>query len=382
MKILTVRSSLPDMGPGTQPLTLAKEMSSLGHTTIFATSGGVYTSHIEREGFEVTIIPELAHDRHDIWSVCRAVLELRKLIKRYQPDVVHGHNAAATIVAFLAGLANFSLIPCVTSVRGVEERESHRWRNQIWKLVPGVLLAVCDNTKVRLVSFGVKSERIRVTFNGVSLKKFQPSADLRRKLRQAYSIDDRIVLGVVGAMTGPTNLDGPGKGQHILLRAVKALSERHPELFVVLVGDGPSKHMVEALAEELGINHQVLFLGRRFDIPEMLSLMDIYCLPSIHGEFFPNSIVEAMAMELPWVGSDIAGLSELTAQGKAGMVSEIGNVEALVNNLRRLVSNEQTRKQMGRAARQEVESNFTIDKVTQRIISAYVDAGAEQFSKS
>ena len=100
----------------------------------------------------------------------------------------------------------------------------------------------------------------------------------------------------------------------------------------------PDKALVEAIAAETGMTDRVMFVGRRFDTPELLSAMDIYALPSILGEFFPNSIVEAMCMNLPWIGSDIAGLSELTANNEAGWVSPIGDVEALTADLDRLVS--------------------------------------------
>jgi glycosyltransferase involved in cell wall biosynthesis len=108
----------------------------------------------------------------------------------------------------------------------------------------------------------------------------------------------------------------------------------------------------------------------------MLSAMDIYCQPSIFGEFFPNAIIEAMAMGKPWIGSDIAGLKELTAGDSAGWVSPPGDVDALAANLDRLAGDAELRASRGRAARKHVQAELTIEKVVDRILGAYRAAGA------
>jgi glycosyltransferase involved in cell wall biosynthesis len=218
-------------------------------------------------------------------------------------------------------------------------------------------------------------EKIVVSYNGVDLARFDPAAEDGEAVRREFGLEDRLVVGVTGAMTGPESLDGPGKGQHILVKAAATLKAEFPDLSVLLVGDGPARHKVEQTVAACGMGDRVVFAGRRFDVPRLLSAMDIYCLPSIHGEFFPNSIIEAMSMELPWIGADIAGLSELTAGGDAGWVSAPGDVEALAANLRRLAADVDLRRKRGLRGRREVEARFTIDKVTDRILEAYRAAG-------
>ena len=328
-------------------------------------------------GFTVHVVPELAHDRHDPVSVARGIAALARIIRAERPDVIHGHNAAATICGWLAGLATGRRLPCVTSVRGVEERASHNWRNQIWKRVPGVLLGVCEKTRERLMSFGVPSARIVVTYNGVDTTRFVPGDRQRAEQRAALGLTDEVVVGSVGAMVAFAGEEGAGKGQHLLVRAAAQLKDKHPGLRVLLVGDGTGRPLVEAVAREVGIEDRVMFVGRRFDTPELLSAMDIYALASTQGEFFPNSIVEAMCMNLPWIGSDIAGLGELTANGEAGWVTPIGDVDALAANLDRLVSDPELRRTRGDRARREVMERLTIEKVTERILGAFRTAGAK-----
>lgn len=374
MKILTVRSSMPANGPSTQSLTIAKTMKSNGHELEFVTSGGAYSETVRESGFVVHIVPGLAHNRRDPLNVGRAIFSLSSVIRTFRPDVIHGHNAAATVCSVLAGYLAGRRVPCVTSVRGVEERSTHQWRNRVWKRTPGLLLGVCEKTRDRLLSFGVQPEKIRVTYNGADLKRFNPFLYDGEAQKEILGLADKIVVGSTGAMTGPENLEGPSKGQHVLIRAVAKLSEKHDNLAILFVGDGPRRGQLERMAKEYGISDNVVFAGQRWDVPEMLSAMDIYCLPSIWGEFFPNSIIEAMAMKKPWIGSDIAGLSELTANNRAGWVTPPGDVNALASNLEKLLFDRNERDFRGLAAREEVEEKFSSDKVCQAIMGAYREA--------
>lgn len=377
MKILMVRSVLADNGPGSQSHTLALELRRRGHAVLFASSGGAFVPTIERSGFAVHVIPELAYDQHGPRAVSRAIRALTRVIRVERPDVIHGHNAAATMCAFIAGLLCGRRIPCVTSVRGVEERETHSWRNAIWRWLPGVLIGVCRKTEERLRGFGVAAARILVSYNGVDTARFDSARTDREKTRAELGLEGRVVVGLTGAMVGPDFLDGPSKGQHVLVQALALLADRHPQLAVLLVGDGPGRAQVERVAAELGVADRVVFAGRRFDVPDMLAAMDIYCLPSIWGEFFPNSILEAMCMGLPWVGSDLAGLPELTADGEAGWVVPPGDAGALAERLGVLVADASLRAERGARARREVLARFTIAKVVDRVERAYALAGVE-----
>lgn len=376
MHVLTVRSILADNGPGSQSFTIAQELRGRGHSVSFASSGGAYVPTIREGGFAVHVIPQLAHDQHTPLAIAVAIRKLAGIIRAEKPEIIHGHNAAATMCAFIAGLSVGRRIPCVTSVRGVEERASYSWRNGIWKRLPGYLLGVCMKTKERLLGFGVPEDKIVVTYNGADTSRFDPSRMESEVTRRELGLEGKIVVGTTGAMVGPDFLDGPSKGQHKLIEAVGRLKDKHPNLHVLLVGDGPRRKEAESAADAAGIRDRVVFAGKRFDVPEMLSAMDIYCLPSIWGEFFPNSIIEAMCMGKPWIGSRIAGLPELTADGSAGWLVEPGDVDGLVEKLDTLASDQSLRNLMGEAGRAEALERFTIDKVTDRILGAYRKAGA------
>lgn len=368
---------MADGGPGTQPLTLANELRARGHSVSFATSGGVMVEKVIAAGYPVELIPTMAFDRHDPISVLRTIVALGGLIKRDKIDVVHGHNGTATICAWLGALLRGKRVPAVTSIRGIEERQGYGYRNLIWRMLPGYLFAVCENGRKRLQEFGVPAHRVMTTYNGVDLTRFSPELYDREAVRRELGLENTITVGTVGAMLGERDWGGPGKGQHLLIEAAAHLVSDFPQLRVLLVGDGPMRPVAEQTAVRLGIKDKVMFLGRRLDVPPLVAAMDIYCLPSIRGEFFPNSIVEAMAMGKPWLGSDIAGLSELTAEGGAGTVVPVGDVAALTRELRRLVASEDLRLRMGAHARREVLERFAIERVVDRVLDGYARAGSQ-----
>lgn len=376
MHILMIRSALVDMGPGTQPLALALELRSRGHQVSFATSGGVFAPEVEKRGFKVFVIPALAPDRHDAGSLIEGALALRRVIRTEKIDVVHGHNAAATLYGWLGGVLGGRFLPAATSVRGVEERGTHQRRNRIWRILPGTLIAVCEKARERLIGFGVPTDRIVVSYNGVDLGKFNPDSTERAAVRAELGLKYEIVVATVGAMVGGPDWKGPSKGQDLVVQALAKLQDRLPALRVMLVGDGDMRASVEDTARRLNVTDKVLFMGRRFDVARLLAATDIYCLPSVAGEFFPNSIVEAMAMGKPWIGSDIAGLGELTANGAAGLLVKVGDVDGLAQRILELANNDALRAEMGRRARVEVEERFTIVRVVDRVLAAYAKSGA------
>jgi len=376
VKVLMVRSLLSDNGPGTQSLTLAKDLRKRDVNVMFAAGGGAYVENIRQHDFLVEEIPELSPHGRSPFRTMRCIQRLRQVIVAYRPQIIHGHNAASTICGWLASVSAGTRLPCVTSVRGVEERPTHQWRNLVWRTTPGILLGVCEKTKERLLGYGVPENKIRVTYNGVDIERFTPLLKDGAEVRREFGLRGKIVVGCVGAMVAGPGIEGPTKGQDNLIRAIANLKDDHPNIMALLVGDGPRRGMLEQLACHLGVTDKVIFAGRRFDVERMLSAMDIYCLASTFGEFFPNSIIEAMAMELPWVGSDIAGLGELTAQGEAGWLSPPGDVEALTLNLRKLVQEKELRTRRGRRGRLEVEERFTTGHVVKRLLAAYDAAGA------
>jgi glycosyltransferase involved in cell wall biosynthesis len=367
MKILQMRSEFEDSGPGTQALTIAKELRERGHDVEFLACGGALQDDIEEAGFRFHVVPGFRVGERGPVQTLKAIGRIARVLRERQIELVHGHNATSVQLAHFASKRNRQRLPLVQSVRGVELRKWFQWRNWIYKISPARLLAVCDFTRQTLIGFGVPQERITVTYNGVDPDRFNPDTVDRQRKRDEFGIQDRTVVGHIGAMNG-------FKGQDLLVEAIARVKDRFPQVAGLLVGDGPSRELVERRARELNVADRIHFAGMRFESPEFHGAFDIYAQPSVLGEMFPNSIIEAMSMRTPWVGSDISGLSEMTANERAGWVTTPGDVDALAANLAKLLDDDSLRRQRGIEGYDEVHRRFTIQHVVTRIEGVYEQA--------
>lgn len=366
MKVLQIRSAFEDNGPGSQSLSIANELRDRGHVVEFCSSKCVMKEKINEAGFVFNELSCLERTKRGVTDLIRSILSVRKLIQKRSVDVIHAHNAYTAIVSYISTLLLMRSVVICHSVRGVELRPKYQWRNWIYKKYPIHIFAVSQFTKELLVKFGAKESNIVVTYNGVNLTKFDKNKTTSVKIRTEFCIPkENIIIGHVGAMSTNT------KGQHILIEAFSRLCNKYSNISLIVVGDGSSLVDFKNLAIKLNVQDRVIFPGRRFDIPDFQSAFDIFCLTSIWGEMFPNAILEAMAMGNPWIGSDISGLSELTAGGRAGKVIEPGNVAALQRELDLLILNKAERARRGREAYQEVVAKFTIQKVVDRMECIY-----------
>ncbi|MHB8516641.1 MAG: glycosyltransferase, partial [Dehalococcoidia bacterium] len=144
-----------------------------------------------------------------------------------------------------------------------------------------------------------------------------------------------------------------------LLRAVAVLGARGVTVELVLAGDGPSRRELEGLAADLGIAERVAFLGEvaHDDVPAVLQGLDVFAMPST-WEGFGVSAIEASAMELPVVASDIHGIPDVVVDGETGILVPARDVDAIASAISRLAGDPALRRAMGAAGRAFVERNY------------------------
>ena len=174
------------------------------------------------------------------------------------------------------------------------------------------------------------------------------------------------VLGYVGRIM-------PEKDLETWLRAAAVVGQRYPEAQFVLVGEGrdaSTLSQLQRLATDLGIGARVHFPGYRAQLLPVYAAFDLFVLTS-RREGLPNSVLEAMAMGLPVVTTDVAGTKELVVHGQTGFVLPQGDVQGLAQAMLSLVDNTQLRQCLGRAGRQRVEQEFSFTGRLQRIEALY-----------
>ncbi|MBZ0304773.1 MAG: glycosyltransferase, partial [Anaerolineae bacterium] len=130
-----------------------------------------------------------------------------------------------------------------------------------------------------------------------------------------------------------------------------------PEAQFLLVGDGELRPQLEQQAHDL--KDRVHFLGQRLDIPDILQASDIFILPS-EMEALPTVLIEAGAVGLPCIASDVGGIPEIIQDGKTGLLVPPHDATALANALRKLIQQPEKMRQMGQQALETVREQFDL----------------------
>jgi glycosyltransferase involved in cell wall biosynthesis len=165
----------------------------------------------------------------------------------------------------------------------------------------------------------------------------------------------------------------PEKDLQTWLRAAAVVAKRYPQARFVLIGEGKDNSCLEQLkrlAVELGIAERTYFPGYRSDLLPVYASFDLFFLSS-RREGLPNSILEAMAMGLPVVTSDVAGAKELVLDGQTGYVLPQGDAVGIARAIMALAANGALRQQMSQAGRQRVEREFSFATRLRRIEVLY-----------
>ena len=216
--------------------------------------------------------------------------------------------------------------------------------------------------------------------NGVDLARFSPDgpagqglAELRREL--GIEPAARPVVIMVGRLVRE-------KGYFEFLEAFGELRRSMPAARALLIGEAlasdhdDSADAIRAHARRLGVADSVVFAGLRTDIPRLLALGDLFCLPSWR-EGMPRSVIEAMAAGLPVVATNIRGCREEVEDGLTGLLTPVRDAPALAEAMRRILSDEGLRRQMGEAglrrARERFDENEVIERQTRVLRTLFLE---------
>jgi hypothetical protein len=249
---------------------------------------------------------------------------------------------------------------------------------QLRALARGVdrYLAVSRDIVRELVDvLGWPEEKVEVSYNAVDVARVEVTAPPGLREQLGGSESRPLVLT-------PARLDAQ-KGHRVLFEAVAQV----PDAVFVLVGEGPEREPLEALAAQLGIEERVRFLGRREDVPQLLAVCDVFALPSLY-EGSSLAVLEAMAARKPIVSSAIGGTDELIEDGESGLLVPPGDAAALAAALRRLLGDPQLCESLAGRARERVEHDLTRERMAARVTGVYrellgeVPAGAEALPES
>jgi len=320
-------------------------------------------------GPELPAEPSLKGRLGALWATLPALGSLVRLawyIRRHDIRVIHSTDRPRDAFAC-------TLLARMTRARGIvhvhvgyAEWMSGLRRRSIRSA--DALIAISQFVKDTLATSGHPGRTTHVVLNAIDLDRWQPGAGRD---------DARHELGIPAAAPVVVTVCRlfDAKGPEQLIRAIAVVRDELPDVRLVIVGDdGPeqgrySSHLAD-VAAGLGVADQVLFLGRRSDVPRLMAAADVFAMPSI-DEPFGLVYLEAMAMERPVVALTNGGTPEVVVNGVTGLLSEPGDMDALAGNLLRLLRDPSLRRRMGEHGRRRVEEHFTADRMAADAAQVY-----------
>jgi len=353
-----------------------KAFAAAGYDVVTASAPGDHVDAVRARGLRHVEVPSLSRNVNP--AADRAAwTELCQLFTKERPDIVHTHNPKPGVLGRVA--ARRSGVPIVVNtVHGLYAQPSDSLARRVPVFAAERFAAAFSDAELvqnpedvaLLRSLRVPSQRIHLLGNGIDLDHFSASRvepQSSRALRYTLGIAPSTpIVGVVGRLVWE-------KGYRELFDAVKLLRRRSSNDFAVVVV-GPAEPEKSGAVDEDSIAEMtslgVHFLGSRTDVNVLLSLFDLFVLPS-HREGYPRSAMEASAMGLPVIATDIRGCRQVVDVGVSGLLVPVGDHAALAGAIESLLANPLRRKQLGGAAIRRAHAEFDHNRVISRTLGVY-----------
>jgi len=326
---------------------------------------------LKSEGIEFIQCPFLLR-RINIIKDLKAFFDIFRVIKKNSPLIVHTHSSKAGFLGRLAAkLAGIPIIvhtphghvffgyfgPLKTKVFIILEKLASRITDKIVALTNREKE---DHVRLRIAN----DDKFIVIHSGVELKTFKefPFNEKQYFKKELGIPENFLVVGTIGRLV-------PVKGPEFLIEAAKYIIPKYPNTYFLFSGDGHLKQNLEEKASVLGIKNNIIFLGWRDDIAEIISVYDVFVLPSLN-EGMGRVLVEAMALGKPIVASNVGGIPDLVTHGKNGFLVPPKDPEELAKYIQILLEDGERREKMGLAGKDMVK-NFSSEIMVDRIAELY-----------
>lgn len=280
-----------------------------------------------------------------------------------------GRALGAPVLYEVRGLWDLTRIAREPGWEGsAEHRLFHRLETQAAREADHVV-TLTDGLKAEFVSRGVEPARITVIPNCVDAHAFAPRPRDPELLR-SLDLEEKLVIGYVGSLIDYEGMD-------LLVRAFSKATARHPDLRLLLVGDGRARAGISRAIRDSGVEERCRMVGAvaASDVPRYYSLIDVAPFPrrglAVCELVSPLKPLEAMAAEKAVLVSDVAALAEMVVDGATGLVHRKDDAESLASALLRLADDADLRHRLGRAARAWVARERTWEMAAGRFADLY-----------
>jgi glycosyltransferase involved in cell wall biosynthesis len=364
VRVLHLISSNGLFGAERVVVELCKALKSEGCRPVIGVIRNDYNPHTELAeealagGIDHAVFP--CRKRLDLGLVRR----IGRYLRQEGVDVLHCHGYKAN---FYGLLASRKRIPTVAT--------NHNWLTSHWRLKVYCLLdalwirrfdcivAVSEEIRGGMRRYLIPEGKIRVIDNGIDTGRVRPSVPAE-EVKRGLGLNGRCtVVGSIGSL-------GREKGHVHLLEAAKGVAASRSDAVFLVVGDGPLRGSLQEEAGRLAISDRVIFAGYRTDVKELLSIMDVFVLPSLR-EGLPMVLLEALAAGKPVVATRVGAVPKVVVHGETGMLLDPGDVEALRRSILYLMDNPLDARKMADAGARKVAEEYSSERMSRAYLRIY-----------
>lgn len=348
-KIIHLIQSLDSGGCENILLRTLPLLGEFEHVIITLKNRGEMAENFEKKNIPVKNIGQRSF--FDFFSYRR----LLKTVKGMKPDLVVTYLFHADAIGrlFLQAFTRKKIIPFLRTTYNHPKYRKARIFEKLTRYFVKHYLANSESVKNYYIkNIGVPREKITVIPNGIDVAYYQ-SLERNENLRIEFDInpDETAIICVANLHIN--------KGHQYLLEAFEEVYKDNQKTKLLLVGDGEEKKNLLEQIEDYDSKNNILFLGKRNDVPEFLKISDIFVLPTLF-EGMSNAIIEAMAAGVPVITTDIPENRDLIENEKTGILFPVKNIHRLIEAIKSLMTDPDLRKQLGQNSRQSIEKKFNI----------------------
>lgn len=347
-------------GQAMRTLSEAVGISKRGHRVILACQPGTALEKGAREhSLEVLTL--------DMGRFFPSLAKLSSFLRRERVDLINAHGYRDHLLSLCAGrIAGVKVL--VRTKHNHKPLKGGAFSRFIYSRLTDKVVAISNHTRNVLIESGLKPGHVDAIYTAIDLKYFSPRTKNKQLLEEFNISNTYPIIGTVARLSDR-------KGISFLIDAVKLLVDEGRKVTCFIVGGGGSSSrdkidLLKKRAASMDISHCFIFTGLRTDIPEILSLFDVFILPSL-AEGLGRSLVEAMAAGKPVVASKVGGIPEAVEDGKTGILVPPGDAASLARALAFLFDNPQAVDEMGYAGRKRAEMMFDEEKMVDAICLLY-----------
>lgn len=308
-----------------------------------------------------------------------STIKLTQLINKEKFDIVHTHTAKAGIIGRVS--AKIAKVPIIIHTShglpyfdGMDNKKFILYKilEKFGARLSDVLCSQNKEDLIKLKELTKDKSKIYYEGNGVDLEYLDDvysaiSEDDIINIKKEFDIKNNTKIILMAARFEPI------KNHKLFIKAIEILSKKNDEFICLLAGEGVLKDSILKYVNDNKLSDKIKFIGERKDIYKFIKLSDVVVLTSIK-EGIPRIIMESMAFNKAVVATNVLGTRELVVNKQTGLLSELDDVDTLVDNINNIITNDDIRNLYGNNARKRIEENFTEKMVANRIDKIYKKA--------